>query len=173
MDAEELLKELEADPRNQQLLELVLERLDKEFEEFRQQLERDALDRSEQLLDPLPESVNHLSETETKQLVESAVADALNDIELEPRINDLPAKPELDNSPHENSLKEIATQPENSELENLIQELDRVDFDENLRPEKAQRIEVSEKKGLEIESEEDASLEVIEEEAPPPEAQSY
>src|SRR5712692_4035131 len=50
-DAEELLKELEADPRNQRLLELVLEKMDKEFEDVQRQLERDSQERAEQLLD--------------------------------------------------------------------------------------------------------------------------
>ncbi len=173
-DAEELLKELEADPRNQQLLELVLERMDKEFEELRQQLEREALERSEQLLDNDPplESADHLSERTAKQLVESAVADALKDIQAEGQVNQIPdAGPRVDNSRWESDQREIrATQPENSELENLIQELERVDFNESSQQEKEQRIE---KKGLEIEAEDEASLEVVEEDAPPPEAQSY
>src|SRR2546427_9028516 len=170
-DAEELLKELEADPKNQRLLELVLEKMDKEFEELRQQLEREALERGEQLQDngPPPESAEQLSETATKQLVESAVADALRDHEAEAPTNQSPdVRPQADTSPRENSQAEqsITKPPENSDLENLIQELERIDLLEGL-PEKEETFEVIRKKGLEVESEEDV------EPATPPEAQSY
>ncbi len=176
-DAEELLKELEADPRNQRLLELVLEKMDKEFEDLQRQLERDAQERAEQLLDDaqLVESVDSLDQRTIKQLVESAVTDALRDDQTEVLMSEPPdARLRIDNSPRENDPTEMAstTQPEVSELENLALELDRVDLKEGSRQEVAQRIEGPEKKRLEIEAEDDASLEVIEEEVPP-EAQSY
>ena len=174
-DAEELLKELEADPKNQRLLELVLEKMDKEFEELRQQLEREAIERGEQLRDndPPPESVEQLSETATKQLVESAVADAIRDHEAEAPTSQLPdVSQRVDASQRENGQTELSTDThaENSELENLTQELDRIDLLEGLL-ENEDKIEPAKKKGLEVETEED-SLEVVEA-STPPEAQPY